>query len=452
MPTAEAVGRTVALGAALCVAAVVSLPVAPASGSPATAASCGWSAPLSADTRNTLFIDAAATYWTAAVPIPPGGHLEVAGTFPDARYLSLMTYDARGRTIDHLVDADIDPDPGSVNPFRSEPAGRDRPRRYTVEVHAGPPEAGSTRPNVLATEDRSGTRTSGRSALLTLRVYLPDDSADPTGGVGLPSVASVDADGRRTVHQACTDTTTTAPGVGLRVPGGRGQDPPAWSRFSPDGLGENPDNAYVYETFMPSLGPVLTLQAKAPSVALRADEGGQLRYWSLCSNLLTTAVHRCLADDEVPVADDGTWTIVVSRAADRPANAIPACGVAWLEAPPNEDSILVYRHMLPDPSFEQAIQQVEAGREPEQMADYYPEGRYETVAEHEALGCEDATGSGEDDAGHDDAAAADRPPAASPPSSVGPVWIGAGAVVVAGAGAGAVGWGRRRRHRAASRA
>ena len=37
---------------------------------------------------------------------------------------------------------------------------------------------------------------------------------------------------------------------------------------------------------------------------------------------------------------------------------------------------MIYRHMLPDPSFAQAIQNVSYGSEQAQMGAYYPSGQY----------------------------------------------------------------------------
>jgi hypothetical protein len=101
-------------------------------------------------------------------------------------------------------------------------------------------------------------------------------------------------------------------------------------------------------------------------------------------------------DEDVPVDDDGTYTIVVSRPDARPANATAECGVAWLPADPSGDTVLAYRHMLPDVSFRQAIQNIRPGTEEQTMGDYYPRGTYyDTAAGFERLGCQrrpDATG------------------------------------------------------------
>ena len=75
---------------------------------------------------------------------------------------------------------------------------------------------------------------------------------------------------------------------------------------------------------------------------------------------------------------DGRYTIVVSTAAHRPAGARPECGVTWLPWGPQTQGLLIYRHMLPDPSFAQAIQNVPASpaRSATRLGDYYPRGQY----------------------------------------------------------------------------
>jgi hypothetical protein len=369
---------------AVVLATMVVVPGRPVAGQAAT---CGFSDLSGVQGRNVLFIDANATYWHMAVPVPEGGYVEVAGDFPRARYMSLANYAVlRSAEVDHLTDYQIDPDPGSVNPFR---AGSDRNaanRGYTVRVVDGREPADGGEANTLYTVSKDGSRKSGGRANVTLRVYLPDDVTDPTGGVGLPTITSVSADGERTVHPACLDD--IVPGSGVTVPGGLGDNPPIWDKFVPN-FGGNADNSWIYETFMPSYGQVLTLRGKAPTWGPAApNDGAQLRYWSLCSYRLNTAVYDCVVDQDIPVDDDGYWTIVVSRAEDRPANATTECGVAWLEAVPDEDTYLAFRHMLPDPSFAQAIQHIEVGSEEAQMGDYYPAGTYGTVADYESLGCD----------------------------------------------------------------
>jgi hypothetical protein len=80
-------------------------------------------------------------------------------------------------------------------------------------------------------------------------------------------------------------------------------------------------------------------------------------------------------------------TLVVSTPANRPSNARPECGVNWLPWGPNARNVLIYRHMLPDPSFTQAIQFATFEHEAATMGDYFPISHYETKAGFEATGC-----------------------------------------------------------------
>ena len=51
--------------------------------------------------------------------------------------------------------------------------------------------------------------------------------------------------------------------------------------------------------------------------------------------------------------------------------------MTWLAWGPQTQGLLIYRHMLPDPSFAQAIQHVAApGAEQDTMGDYYPQSEY----------------------------------------------------------------------------
>ena len=122
----------------------------------------------------------------------------------------------------------------------------------------------------------------------------------------------------------------------------------------------------------------------------------QLRYWSICQNEspVTTRVADCLYDEQVPVAADGNYTIVISLAQDRPANANATCGVAWMawgagdgvDRP--EAATLIVRHMLPDASFTNTWSRVELpGQEAAVLGDYLPRGEYLSRSAFEQLSC-----------------------------------------------------------------
>ena len=363
---------------------------------------CGWSEKISDDTRNIFFIDAEATYWSADVEIPDNGDIAVRGAFPHARYMSICVYDEKGRTVDHLTDRDIIPDPGSINPFLPGADRTDPDRMYTLRiVNRRIPEPGRS-PNTLYTENSDGTRSAmGLDRVpVTLRIYAPDAGADETGAVGLPEISTENADGESIVKSSCIDaadmTLPIDPDVLARMLESRltSENPPVWEKFYPDGLGENIDAAYIYTAIDANLGKVAAFRAKAPTFpATRQNEPlmgvGQLRYWSVCTNRITTAVMESIRDEDIPTDPEGIYTVVISRPEDRPANATKACGIIWLPADETGRTILVYRHILPDPSFAEAIQNIpELGNIGAVMADYYPQGTYyANKAEYERLGC-----------------------------------------------------------------
>ncbi len=116
-----------------------------------------------------------------------------------------------------------------------------------------------------------------------------------------------------------------------------GTPPKADARPSEGGFYPNLDNQYIRAILNRKLGKVFVVRGKAPMTpkTIQGDAkmgSGELRYWSFCSNqgFANTRVNECVHDENVPVGPDGYYTIVVSRAADRPRNAIVPCGIAWL--------------------------------------------------------------------------------------------------------------------------
>lgn len=421
---------------ALCASLLALLP-APVS---AAGLGCAWQIPVNADTLNIALPDEAANYWMTVMPMPVGGKVEIAGRYPHARYLSFTTYGVNLAAVDSLADAQIAPDAGSTNPFL---AGADREvadRGYTLDVSSQPPAGdGSRAPNTLYNSPVDGrTSTAAPGVLLLLiRVYRPDDGRDRTGGVGLPQLTSVAADGSRTTLRNCPDgadrPASTSRGAGrlstVGLPDQQlfGSNPPVWRKYTnlgsqlvssvlsgnalrasvsdpltavldrilpAGGFIENPDNAYISTTAVWTHGKVLELRGVLPTFpdtgagAATMTGGVQLRYWSLCTNTVLTSVTDCVIDDQVVTGPGQPYRVVVSKAADRPANATAACGVTWLEAGHTPVSALIMRTMLPDPSFAQAVQRATVGTEESTLGPYYPRGRYfATAGAYESTGC-----------------------------------------------------------------
>jgi len=158
-------------------------------------------------------VDRHVTYLKLIFIAPLGSKLLVEGDFPHARFMDyeiVPPFDPEhpatgtmGETPEvPIVDADIEPDPGHVNPFR---VGADRHatnRHYhlTFELRAG--NAVELNPQAMkAPEYRApgNTRVGGpfgfagpwgdgvlTPSVLWLRIYVPDKGTGPLGGVSVP--------------------------------------------------------------------------------------------------------------------------------------------------------------------------------------------------------------------------------------------------------------------------
>lgn len=86
------------------------------------------------------------------------------------------------------------------------------------------------------------------------------------------------------------------------------------------------------------------------------------------------------------------YTVVLSRAGDRPRNAVAKCGVAWLPMAKDGDgccdddvTVLQLRNMLGAKNFTHSIAAIpKPGDEAKSMGPYYPKGFYMTAAAFES--------------------------------------------------------------------
>lgn len=409
-------------------------------------ATCFWEGPISTerpstrgfDGRNFNYPEESATYWLARLRLPPGSRLELRGAYPHGRYMSLNAY-SDGSPTDTLSDVAVDPDPGSVNPFLAG-ARRDaanRTWRVTVLDEPVPPSGRGA--NTLYARPAAG-----EPIELAYRVYEPDRGRDLTGGSGLPEAVLIGSDGTEvTGEAACAQVNDPNRQITLQTirpeawraatacrPAHPAFDPIRWERFfnldyssasvpadcteagfaarrmlEPElrgGLYSNRDSAYVFAHLSRILGRVVVIEATLPRFPATYEGEpvmgtGQLRFWSLCTgeSRVTLRTPDCLADRQVPIDAARRYTIVVSRAEDRPANARAQCGVGWLDwgergdgAGREDYGLLVMRNMLVSADFAQAIQQVpRPGAEQAVMGSYFPVSRYTSKAEFERRGC-----------------------------------------------------------------
>lgn len=396
---------------------------------------CGWEIASNIDTMNIAFPDESAKYWVALVPMLPQTRLRIDGYYPDARYFSYNVYDAILRPTDALADVEIAPDAGGSNSFADESAAYGD--AYTAYVEFSPRPETPQQNMIYAGEMDLGSVAVPQYALTALfyRVYVPGEGKEFDGGVGLPLLTLETADGETELLPTANCVEPLLPTLGdaspslglndllqdvdviddpfLAQPGALplGQ-PEASTRVFyglpstvfnilrdflglpiPDGVEfqlplpagggflSNIHNAYTTNLFSRSYGNVVMIRAKAPSYR---DQPGlnfdaeQVRYWSVCQNDLPTQRYvGCVADYQAHLDEQGYFTVMVSDTADRPANAVAENAIDWLPWGPYVDALLIYRHMLPQTDFSEAIQNVPQGTPPaEVMGDYAPRSAY----------------------------------------------------------------------------
>lgn len=179
---------------------------------------CFWGVPAGPlDGVNILGPDTNVAYWYDTFKLPAGARIVLHGQFPHARFMSLTSYGTvggqRGTALGGLSDYEIDPDPGSRNPFRDgEKRAGERQRSFTVtlsgDVDPGP---GNRAPNTFYV-GQAGHTTETQSVEMILRVYRADKNRDMAGGVPLPDPTLVLADGSSATGQAACDGTQAQSG------------------------------------------------------------------------------------------------------------------------------------------------------------------------------------------------------------------------------------------------
>jgi len=398
--------------------------------------SCFWRyGPHSADPYiNLAYPDASVFYWAAVFSTPAGAQLKLTGDFAHARYQSFISYDERGRPIESLADYLIQPDAASSNPYLPNANRNAESRAFSVQLINEAPAAeraiGEYNRDAASNVLHAPAYGDGQQTII-YRIYLPDEGKWPDGGVPLPAPSVTLEDGSvLSGREACgalkasQRLQVTADAVGIppqqyRELISQSDKPDTWpseipaqwfiqldrasllgiytgdinenARRSEGGFYPNLDNHYIRTIVNRKHGKVFMVRGKMPKTptTYRGNdhtEEGDLRYWSICSNqgFANTRVNDCLFDEEVPLDEYGFYTVMVSRAADRPRNAIKQCGIAWLPMADDGDgmfdddvTVVQIRQMLARPEFQHAIKLVDKQSELEAVqGPYMPRTRY----------------------------------------------------------------------------
>jgi|GEM_PF-419808 len=407
---------------------------------------CGWEVASNIDTMNIFYPDDSATYWVALVPMLPGARLRIDGRYPDVRYFSYNSYDPLLRPSDALADLELVPRANGVNPFAVEGAPPGDTYRAYLHFENRPEQRA---PNTLYAGDFStGQLTLPHPVLLPLmyRTYVPADGLGPDGGVGLPILTLETMDGETELLPTADCVEPLLPTLGGAVTelglndlllGINVYDDPLllansvvplsdadaethvfrgipefYVNFIAELLGlpflgdavesaaiggggggfmSNIHNAYTYNIYYRHKGNVILFRAKAPT--FRGQPGvpfgtEQLRYWSICQNdVVTQRYTDCSRDENTVLDEEGYFTVVVSDAEDRPANATTANGITWLPWGPYIDAAIAYRHMLPAPDYVETTSYVPRGTPVDDiMGEYAPQPSYCTREVFESAG------------------------------------------------------------------
>src|SRR5258705_2370863 len=323
----------------------------------------------------------------------------ISGRFPYARYFSFHAYDAQGDTLGSIYDQQITAHRGSANPYRRKPP---RGARDFYTLHVVFTAAPATRArNTLYVDPAKA----GPVATLIYRVYVPRTPSDPSGDVGYPAVTTSHGGQSILEQNGCVtapppfgsdvwkfEAENDYPAAAPTLPDSAATKIPTWTRSYGSRLG-NEQNAYLGAIVSRAYGDLVVIQARAPSFPNTLSgtppyARAQLRYWSFCTyDDQGEAGWGCAADYAASV-QGGALTYVISDPGQRPVNATPGDGVAWLPWGATQSSIqVVYRNMLPARSFRDAAQRINEGQSAKAvMGPYYPRAVYCSKATFERGG------------------------------------------------------------------
>ena len=387
---------------------------------------CSWWLMTTPSSMNVAFPDSNAAYWTTPYLAKPGESIRVNGTFPEARYMSLTTYNNTFGTytnnglISQVADYQILPDAGSLNPWAADatsstPTGGNFTVTLQSDVSA---DMTNTLPILPATPSTTAQLPENLGFLI-YRVYLP--AGMDFSSVPLPQLTVVSASGEESALPRCSTKdrrwlkklkigVKLAAAVSGLIKDGIGR-PPApcgddctynaflrptsaqTSRVFP-----NPSNAYAAMVYTPQAGKILVVKMLAPTTPQGEQPVAwpttdyQLRYWSMCNNVYVKpypvvanptpgggVTYGCISDDTAVVDEAGYATFVFSRPSDRPKNATAANDINWLPmsaTQPRSPGLVALRHMLPSADFTESVLAVPGGSNPAAtaaiMGDYYP--------------------------------------------------------------------------------
>lgn len=407
-----------------------------------------------------LYPDGASTYFTSLFTVQAGWRLTFKAEFPHARYMSYTIANSIGGGQfgggTSINAKDIVPDAGSFNPFTANVSRSVTNRNYTIYVVQSPPPP-TPAPNTLYINNNNVNKT----VKFVLRTYLVDQFPKPgydgTGVVmldddtrlgmpvatlTLPNGTNITGPSLLSLLQvikviqpvypisnweasiAVSNDTVNAPAspvimaerfynIPYNIPGSFFMHNPLFrvQNFPPTnagGFSNNPETMYLSFGYSFSFGEVVVVRGKMPTFpkTQKGDEyfdpNTQVQYFSvsICGSAPCGKCWNTVHDEDIPLDEDGYYTVVVSWVYNRPSNARLSNGVVWMDAGLGEGDYVrargwiggvVIRFQNPNPSWVQSPANIPipslTNPQPQDavvMGEYYPIGTYMSKAYFEA--------------------------------------------------------------------
>ena len=316
-----------------------------------------WNINLGSDTTIPFFPDGQSNYFTYAFLRSNDDNISITleGTFPEARYMSVVVYDNDSRDpIAILKDVDIAADLNSENPFTTQNYSADQ--KYTITI--APNAIQSTAPNLLEFDD------SKTNLSIFIRYYVPETNS--LGGVDLPEIKAynngnlvapyenldleqlVNFDDIVATLQLLNTTLFTLE-----------EDERLFVRANSSTSGNyaNPDNDYLISAATLEENEVILIRWKAPSVSTNFSDFSNFntRYYSVGISSPESYNFHTSFDEDLYIAIDGFINLVIAR----PDSEIidQSAGLNFIAWPDELDNrgIILYRNLVSSPLFLQSI-------------------------------------------------------------------------------------------------
>jgi len=340
-----------------------------------------WETYLGRDTTVGVLPDTYANYFTYTLARTNNTvGFKIKGVFPNARYFSFNVYSlGDNATQGSLVDYQIQTDSGKPNPFLANKDSVAVGENFTVYIVPSKYQQQKL-PNLLPFRDDV--------KLLTLIIRLYDVNVDDFGGVDLPTVEAFTLDGEpESLAQVPVNLPTSLnlrwivrnkslPAMVKRLSFiyktentvSLDASPFAKKHFSlpfhavdSKGFIENNDNRYLLSAITKEPQEVCVFKFKAPSYTTGPENINQteVRYWSFNLGNSETFNFNALKDEEAIVDAAGFVHILLASKDVALEKRAKALGYNFLEwNMPSEKGLILFRHMLANPSFVAQIDRV----------------------------------------------------------------------------------------------